>query len=415
MKVSIPYIVIFFWSVAMQCQPATGPDRVLVGADKLLSDRYDLIKGKNIAIVTNHTAVLSSGVHLVDTLFARNDVTISALFGPEHGIRGDAPDGLAIKDGTDAKTGIPVYSLYGKTRKPTREMLKDTDVILFDIQDIGARFYTFISTMYYTIEAAADFGIPLIILDRPNPIGGIKVDGPIRSGDLKSFVAIAPIPVVHGMTVGELALMFNEESMIGSDKKADVTVVKARNWQRGFYYDDCGLEWINPSPNMNSLNTALVYPGMCLIEGVNVSEGRGTFTPFLKIGAPYIDSDALITELSNFGIEGIEISPISFSPKSIDNMSVNPKYKNEICYGIELNLTDREKFESLKFGIILIYAIHKLYPDDFEFRKNWLDKLFGRTYLREMISDNRHPSEIFLKWKDDVKAFKELRKKYLLY
>jgi uncharacterized protein YbbC (DUF1343 family) len=415
MKFRIVYIIIFFWSVAIRCLVASDNEKVIVGADELLAEHYDLIRGRKVAIVTNHTAVLSSGIHLVDTLFARNDVTITALFGPEHGIRGDAPDGLTIKDGIDTKTGLPVYSLYGKTRKPTREMLKNSDVILFDIQDIGARFYTFISTMYYTIEAAADFDIPVIILDRPNPIGGINVDGPIRSEDLKSFVAIAPIPIIHGMTVGELALMFNGESMIESEKKASITVVKLKHWQRNFYYDDCGLKWINPSPNMNSLNTAIVYPGMCLVEGINVSEGRGTFMPFLQIGAPYIDSESLIMELSNFKIEGIKINPVRFSPKSIENMSLNPKYKNKTCFGIELNLTDREKFESLKFGVILIYAIHKLYPGKFEFRKNWLDKLFGRKYLREMISNNRHPSEIIEKWNDDVVKFRKLREKYLLY
>ena len=415
MKFKISYIVLCICSLTLQPLFAADDGKVTAGADELLAEHFDLIRGKNIAIVTNHTAVLSSGIHLVDTLFARNDVTITALFGPEHGIRGDAPDGLTIKDGIDTKTGLPVYSLYGKTRKPNREMLQNTDVILFDIQDIGARFYTFISTLYYTIEAAADYDIPLIILDRPNPIGGIKVDGPIRSDDLKSFVAIAPIPIVHGMTIGELALMFNGESMTESDNKADVTVIKMKHWQRDFYYDDCGLKWINPSPNMNSLNTAIVYPGMCLIEGINVSEGRGTFTPFLKIGAPYINSELLISELSGFGIEGIKINPVNFSPKSIEKMSVNPKYKNEICNGIELNVTDREKFEALKFGVILIYAIHKLYPEKFEFRNNWLDKLFGRTYLREMISNNRQPSEIFEKWVDDVQKFRNLREKYLLY
>lgn len=392
-----------------------GSGNVLVGADVLLSQEYDLIKGKKTAIVTNHTAVLSSGIHLVDTLFNRDDVTITSLFGPEHGIRGDAPDGHAIKDGTDAATGLPVYSLYGKIRKPTREMLGDTEVIIFDIQDIGARFYTFISTMYYTIEAAADYGIPLIILDRPNPIGGVNVDGPIRSEDLKSFVAIAPIPIVHGMTVGELAMMFNDEAMIESESKADLHVVKMQNWERDFYFDDCGIDWINPSPNMNSLNTAIVYPGICLIEGINVSEGRGTFTPFLKIGAPYINSGDLVSELSKYKIEGIEINPVTFSPKKIENMSVNPKYKNEICYGIELEITDRTQFEALNFGVILIHTIHKLYPEDFEFRRNWLDRLFGRTYLKEMISENSNPEEIIGTWSDDINNFRVLRKKYLLY
>lgn len=396
-------------------QTMANEDGVLVGADVLISDQYDLIRGKKLAIVTNHTALLSNGIHLVDTLFNRADVTITGLFGPEHGIRGDAPDGLTIQDGFDSKTGLPVYSLYGKIRKPTREMLGEAEIILFDIQDIGARFYTFISTMYYTIEAAAEYNIPILILDRPNPISGKKVEGPIRSDDLKSFVAIAPIPIVHGMTVGELAMMFNEELMIESKTEAKLDVIRMRGWQREYYYDDCNLNWVNPSPNMNSLQTAILYPGMCLIEGINVSEGRGTYMPFLKIGAPYINSDELISELSKMEIEGIEINPVSFSPKSIDKMSVHPKYKNEICNGIELEVIDRNKFESLNFGVILVSVIHKLYPHEFEFRKNRLDKLFGQTYLKTMISENSDPYDIIDKWHDDVMNFIELRKKYLLY
>ena len=389
--------------------------KVTVGADVLLSDEYNLIKNRSIGVITNHSAILSSGTHLVDTLFSLNDIKIKALFGPEHGIRGDAPDGHSIKDGIDTKTGLPVYSLYGKNRKPTKEMLKGIDLIIFDIQDIGARFYTYISTLYYAIQSSAENDIPIIVLDRPNPINGLTVDGPIRKEEFKSFVAIAPIPIQHGLTIGELAIMFNDESWIGTDHKADLTVVKIKNWKREYFFDDCNLKWVNPSPNMPSLNTAIIYPGMCLIEGVNVSEGRGTYSPFLQIGAPYINSKELLNALNKFDHPGISLEEITFTPESITNMSVKPKYLNEKCNGIKITITDKNEIQSLKFGIQVLYSINKLYPEEFKYRRNWLDKLFGDTYLKEMIESGNTPDEIYSVWKDDVEKFKQLRNKYLLY
>ena len=388
---------------------------VKVGADLLVSEQLKLVENKNLGIVTNHSAVLNSGVHLVDTLNNLSSVNIIALFGPEHGIRGNAPDGKAIKDGIDIKTNIPVYSLYGKIRKPTKEMLKNIDILIFDIQDIGARYYTFISTLYYTLISAAENNIPIIVLDRPNPIGGIIVDGPIRKEEFKSFVAIAPIPIQHGMTIGELATMFNEEGWLGDNLKADLTVVKMKGWQRDFFFDDCALPWIKPSPNIPTLNTAIIYPGMCLLEGVNVSEGRGTYFPFLTFGAPYIKSNELLLELNKLPHEGLELSEISFTPKSIENMSTSPKYKDIRCNGIKIDITNKHNVKALRFGIEILYAIHKLYPNDFQFRNNWLDKLFGDTYLTEMIKNNSAPNQIFKMWTSDIKEFNKLRKKYLLY
>lgn len=388
---------------------------VLTGADLLIGENFHLIENKSIGIVTNHTAILQSGTHLVDTLVSMSNVNVKVLFGPEHGIRGDAPDGNTVQDSIDALTGIPVLSLYGEIRKPTSEMLQGVDLLVFDIQDIGARFYTFISTMYYTIEAAAENNIPIIILDRPNPIGGLKVDGPLRPDSMKSFVAIAPIPIMHGMTVGELAALFNEERMIKSPSKADLIIIKMKNWKRSYYFDDCGLQWINPSPNMVSVQAAIVYPGTCLIEGINVSEGRGTLLPFLQFGAPYINSTELSNELKTYGITGVTFEPVEFIPRSIPNMSSNPKYKDEICYGLKLSVTDRENFEPVKFGIQLLTALRKLYPAKLEFRRNTLDRLFGQTYLKEMLREGESLDKITLKWKDELEKFKSIRKEYLLY
>ena len=388
---------------------------VTVGADILISDSLHLIQNKRLGIITNHSAVLSNGVHLVDTLFNLDRVKISALFGPEHGIRGNAPDGQTIKDGVDTKTNIPVYSLYGKIRKPTKEMLDGIDILVFDIQDIGARFYTFISTLYYTLIAAAENDIPIIVLDRPNPINGDVVDGPIRIEDFKSFVAIAPIPIQHGMTIGELAVMFNNEGWLGGELNANLTVIKMNGWQRELFLDDCDLPWINPSPNIPSLNTAILYPGLCLLEGVNVSEGRGTYSPFLTFGAPYINSNELLTELNKLPHQGLELSKTVYTPKSIKNMSTNPKYKDQNCNGIIINVVDKQKIKALRFGIQVLYAIHKLYPDNFQFRMNYLDKLFGDSYLTEMIKNNNSPTQIFKKWELELIKFKELRNKYLFY
>ncbi|MCF6270225.1 MAG: DUF1343 domain-containing protein [Melioribacteraceae bacterium] len=389
--------------------------KVTVGADVLVADSLHLLENKQLGIVTNHSAILSNGTHLVDTLVRLPNVKVTTLFGPEHGIRGNAPDGHSIKDGVDSKTGLPVYSLYGKVRKPTKEMLENIDILIFDIQDIGARFYTYISTLHYTLIAAAENNIPIIVLDRPNPINGVTVDGPIRTEEFKSFVAIAPIPIQHGMTIGELAIMFNEEYWLGNGLKANLTIIKMNGWNREYFFDDCKLPWIAPSPNMPNLETAVVYPGMCLIEGVNVSEGRGTYSPFLTFGAPFINSDSLLLELEEFNNSGIELSAISFTPKSIPNMSTYPKYNNIECNGIEIKVVDKEKINALRFGIEVLYSIHKLYPNKFEFRKNWLDKLFGNKNLTEMLKNNSNPNEIFETWANELKDFKQLRKKYLLY
>jgi len=389
--------------------------KVTVGADILMNDSLYLIQNKRLGIVTNHSAILGNGTHLVDTLVTIPNVEVTTLFGPEHGIRGNAPDGHSIKDGIDSKTGLPVYSLYGKTRKPSKEMLENIDVLIFDIQDIGARFYTYISTLHYTMIAAAENNIPIIVLDRPNPINGVLVDGPIRTEEFKSFVAIAPIPIQHGMTIGELAIMFNKENWLDNGLKADLTVIKMDGWEREYFFDDCNLTWVAPSPNMPNLETALIYPGMCLIEGINASEGRGTYSPFLTFGAPYVSSESLLLELERFNNSGIQLDTISFTPKSIPNMSNYPKYKNIECGGIKITVVDKKKLGALRFGIEVLYSIHKLYPDEFEFRKNWLDKLFGNNNLTEMLNNNSTPDQIFKTWDDELEDFKKLRENYLLY
>jgi uncharacterized protein YbbC (DUF1343 family) len=384
------------------------------GADRLLSDSLHLLKNKKIGLVTNHTAVLSNGTHLADSLAAFNDFKLTALFGPEHGVRGDAPAGEKINTGVDPKTGIPVYSLYGKERKPTAEMLKEVDLLIFDIQDVGARFYTYISTLFYTLQAAAENKIPVIVLDRPNPIGGIYVDGPVRKEKLSSFVGITPIPVAHGMTVGELAEMFSGEGWLKTNEKPDLTIIKLDGWKRDSYYDDYSLEWIKPSPNIPDLETALVYPGTCLIEGVNISEGRGTQAPFLKIGAPFINPKELIKKLKDFQTASVQISETEFTPVSIPGMAVSPKYENELCRGISIKIRNRNRFEPVKFGIMLVTALNELYPGKLEFRKSF-DLLSGDSSIRESILKGKSYKQIISSYEKDLKDFLSVRKKYLLY
>ncbi len=410
MKNYILILYFVFFSVTIFAQDSG----VSVGADRIFSDKSELIEGKSIGLITNHTGRLSDGTHLIEKFLAYDSANLKVLFGPEHGIVGNAPDGKSISDSSLASTGIPIYSLYGDVRKPTPEMLEGVDLLIFDIQDIGSRYYTYISTMYHCMEAAAENDIPMLILDRPNPIGGIQVEGPLRTEKFKSFVAIAPVPIVHGMTVGELATLFNEEGFITSDKKADLTVAKMKNWKREYLYDDCGIPWVKPSPNMPTLETALLYPGLCLLEGVNISEGRGTYKPFIQIGAPFIDSDELINELKKSPVSGIEFSPAEFTPVSIDTMSKYPKYLDEKCYGVEFKIVD-ENFNSLRFGIYLLSSLKDLYPDNFEFRRNWIDKLYGSTALKEELKGSNNPETVFNSWQNDLTNFINIRNKYLLY
>jgi len=388
---------------------------VKTGADILISEKLELVKKKNIAIVTNHTAILKSGVHLVDALKRIDDISIVALFGPEHGIRGDAPDGITISDGKDSKTGIPVYSLYGKIRQPTEEMLKNVDLLIFDIQDVGARFYTYISTMYYSIKAASENNIPIIILDRPNPINGINVDGPMLNLNFKSFVGIAKLPIQHGMTVGELALYFNQPEILETEKPAELEIIKMENWRRSYFFDECELKWIIPSPNMPNLETAIVYPGLCLIEGTNISEGRGTYAPFLMIGSPYINSYEVISEMNKYELKGISLSDTMFNPVEIPNMAASPKYKDEPCKGIFIEVTNRNDFRPIDFAVKLIYTFNKLYPQNFTFRQSSIDRLWGSSYLRESILEGKDPNEIIEYYESGLINFKHLREYFLIY
>ncbi|WP_188454185.1 exo-beta-N-acetylmuramidase NamZ family protein [Virgibacillus oceani] len=381
-----------------------------LGVEVLLKDHKNLIEGKRVGLITNPTGVDQDLNSIVDILHNDPDVELTALYGPEHGVRGSAQAGEYVEYYIDEETGLPVYSLYGQTRKPTPEMLENIDVLLFDIQDVGTRFYTYIYTMAYAMEAAAENDIPFIVLDRPNPQSGTKVEGPVLDPDFASFVGMYPIPLRHGMTVGELAKLFNSEFDIG----ADLTVVEMNGWKRKMYYDDTQLQFVMPSPNMPTLDTALVYPGAALIEGTNVSEGRGTTRPFELIGAPFINSTDLASELNALHLPGVTFRAASFTPAF-------SKHSGTLSHGIQIHITHRNAFHPVETGLHIVKTIHDMYPRDFEFRAensagvSFFDNLIGNGWIREGIEEGRSVDSMKEQWQDELKEFKKIRNDYLLY
>lgn len=381
---------------------------VLTGLDQV-DEYHHLFSGKRIGIVTNHTAVNKTGNHITDIFEAMENVTVTALFGPEHGVRGDAADGQRIE--SDKKKKIPVYSLYGKTKKPTTEMLQNIDLLVFDIQDIGTRYYTYIWTLSYVMEAAAENNIPLIVLDRPNPINGKTVEGNLS--DTSSFVGRFPIPVRHGMTMGELAKMFKGESWVAPN--LDLSVIPLKNWSRELWFDQTGLTFLAPSPNMPDLETATIYPGMCLLEGTNLSEGRGTDKPFKIFGAPWIEGERLLSYVQSYNFEGVSFKETTFTPVNIPGKAVHPKYENKLCNGLQIIVENRDSYKPFQTGVFIIQAIQNLYPRYFQFKQKHFDRLAGNNKIRRAILDGATVLEISDLLSDGLVSFKQKREKYLMY
>jgi uncharacterized protein YbbC (DUF1343 family)/CubicO group peptidase (beta-lactamase class C family) len=374
---------------------------VLNGVDILERDKFKQLEGMKIGLVTNHTGRDLSGRQTIDVLHEAPNVKLVSLFAPEHGIRGEL-DQAKIDDAKDEKTGLPVYSLYGETRRPKPEQLKDIDAIVYDIQDVGTRFYTYTATLRNVLEEAAKAGKPVYILDRPDPITGSAVEGPIADEDKLSFIAAHTIPVRYGMTIGELGQMMNVERKIG----ADVRVIKMEGWTRSMWFDQTGQTWISPSPNMRSLTEATLYPGIGLLETTNVSVGRGTDTPFEVVGAPFIDGQKLALYLNSRGLPGVRFVPVKFTP----NASV---YKDQAVGGVNIIVTDRATFGALRTGFEIAAALRKLYPADWEVGK------FGRLLVNEGILDRvtrgDDPVEIETAWQKGLSDFISRRAPFLLY
>jgi len=397
------------------CVGPSGPGRLHVetGLDVLVRTGFDRLAGKRVAVITNHTGRTKDGRHIVDLLHEAKNVELVAIFGPEHGVRGVEPDGTRVGSGRDDTVGMPVISLYGKIRKPTPEMLADVDVLVFDIQDVGARFYTYISTMALAMEAAARDGNTFVVLDRPNPITGAVVEGPMLEDGFQSFVGMFRLPVRHGLTVGELARLLKGEGWIEGAGKLDLKVVTMTGWSRRAWYDETDLPWIGPSPSMKTLATATVYPGLCLLEGTNVSEGRGTDKPFEKIGAPWVERDRLAAELNRLGLGGVTFQPIAFTPVALPSVP-GPKFKDESCGGVYLRIDRRDDFEPVKTGVRVIDTLRKLYPDRFAWRGR-IDRLYGSDRLRKALEKGADLSAVIAGQGEGVERFMAIRSRYLLY
>ncbi len=372
---------------------------IKIGADRLYEKKYfEWIKGKRVGLITNNTGVDSRLQQTAERLRAQTGVQLVALFAPEHGLSG------AAQAGDPVVTTAAVYSLYGDNRGPTPEMLQNVDVLVFDIQDVGVRFYTYLSTMFESMKSAAQNHKPFIVLDRPNPVTGRRIDGPILQPGYESFVGIFKIPVRYGMTIGELATLMNAEAGIG----CDLRIVPLKGWKRSRWYDDTKLEWVLPSPNIPTLDTATVYPGLCLVEGTNLSEGRGTTKPFELVGAPWLDSERLARSLNNLRLKGVYFRPQAFTPSF-------SKHQGEVCQGVQVHVLDRDDFEPLATALHVCSLIMRQHPDQFQFLASHFDRLAGTGQLREALVRGDSVEAILKSWEPELRAFDKLRKKHRLY
>ena len=377
---------------------------VMTGIDVLEAEDFAPLKGKRVGVLTNQTGLDSQSQRTIDVLAHATGVQLSAIFSPEHGVTGTL-DTTKIGNSRDAATGVPVYSVYGSTdeaRRPPVDELKPLDTVVIDLQDAGVRFYTYETTLGYFLEAGAKAGISIVVLDRPNPINGAFIQGPLSQRGHESFVNYGPVPVRHGMTLGELAQMFNVEHNI----HAKLTVVPMQRWMRGDWFDSTGLEWTNPSPNLRSLTEAALYPGVALVEGTNVSVGRGTDAPFELLGAPWINAREFADYLNAREIPGVRFVATSFTPNA-SNFSGQP------CHGVNLILTDRDVLDSPEFGIELAAALLKLYPQQFHIEK--MIDILANQNVYDQLARGDDPHRIALNWQDELKSFQQVRQKYLIY
>ncbi len=395
---------------------AMSQTAVKTGAQVLAERGFAEFRGQRVGLVVNHTARVGDR-HLVSLVHEAPEVTVGAIFGPEHGWRGTEEDGVAIRDGRDAETGAPVYSLYGQHRQPTPAMLRGLDVLVYDIQDVGARFYTFISTMGLAMQAAAAADLPFVVLDRPNPLSGEYVSGFVLEPGHVSFVGQYEIPIAHGLTVGELARMIAGEGLLPGLEDLSLDVVGMVGYARAMQWPDTQMPWINTSPNIPDFLTALVYPGTCLFEATSASEGRGTTTPFLLLGAPWADGADLSRKLTQAQLPGVQIASAHFMPEPTPGMDMNPKLSGQTLDGIEIHVTDRTQYQPVETGIYILHAFYQAAPDKAAFlsRPEWLNRLSGTERLLRMLQEEFAPDEIVRAWQPEVSAFREARATYLLY
>jgi uncharacterized protein YbbC (DUF1343 family) len=440
---AIKFIFILYAALAfafLSCRPSppggTGESvvspasRVKPGVEVFLEKYLDLVRGKKVGLITNPSGVTSRLESTIDVFRRTPEVQLVALYGPEHGVRGDAQAGEYVPYYIDEKYKIPVFSLYGQSMKPPPGMLRDMDefmrtfdssrpnkalepgmtkgidVLIFDIQDVGTRVYTYQATMALAMQAAAEAGIDYIVLDRPNPINGLDTEGPILEyPEFSSLVGLYPVPLRFGLTMGELARLYNEQFL---EKKAKLTVIPMEGWTRDMWFDKTGLPWVIPSPNMPTLETAVVYPGQVFLEGTNVSEGRGTARPFEFFGAPWIDGFELTRKLNGLGLPGVKFREQWFTPTS-------SKFKGENCGGAQIHVTDRKTFRPLETSLHVIKTIREMYPEKFQFHEKYFDRIMGTSKVRLALEAGKSVPEIVAGFARGLSDFAELRKPYLLY
>jgi uncharacterized protein YbbC (DUF1343 family) len=402
------------YSVDKEKKRVRSTNPVKLGLERLLDEEISTLRGLRVGLICNQASVDHSLMHAADLLSNHSDLRLTTLFGPQHGIRGEVQDNMVETDhATDAHTGLPIYSLYSETREPTGQMLEDVDALVFDMQDVGCRIYTFVYTMANCMRAAQRLGKRVIVCDRPNPINGRDIGGNILDPAFESFVGQFPIPTRHGMTVGEMARMFNEIFGIG----CELTVIPMQGWTRELWLDDTDAPWVMPSPNMPTLDTATVFPATVHFEGTQISEGRGTTRPFELIGAPYIDAFDYANALNSLGLEGVYFRPCGFQPTF-------QKHAGKSCGGVQIHVLDRDRFEPVTAGLAAVKVAYDLYPSEFRwkeppyeyvFDRNPFDVICGTDVIRKAIESNTTLSELTGEWAQSLEEFDRARRSFLLY
>jgi len=391
--------------------PAEQPkDRTLLGNEIFCQEEHPLPDKKRLGLVINSTSLLPEGIPLIDALLEK-EMNVTAIFAPEHGLAGKLAGGISVTD--SRYRDIPVFSLYGKTKKPLPEQISLIDAFVYDIQDIGTRFYTYITTLKYVIESAASAGIPVYILDRPNPIGGNIIEGPCMRPEFESYIGAFPIPVRYGLTIGELAMMMKGEGWVPAS--ADLHVVPVKNWKRDMFWEETGLSWISPSPNIPSSQASLLFPGIALLGEVGINGGVGTENPFLQFGAPWLNTEKLLESLLEEDLQGIELKIIEYAPQPIPGKILKLKYQEQTCRGIRINITEPNAFRSLRFSLLVLTFVIKHQPDWLSLSQGSMNRLFGSDHLSQYVKREISIEELMTIMERDENAFRKSRQPYLLY
>jgi len=388
----------------------TTQERTKLGSEIFIQTLLSQLDQKKLGLVCNQTSVLPDGKSLIEALLEKG-IQVEAVFTPEHGFKGNWEAGAEVQDSLWDR--IKIFSLYGKTKKPTQEQTQSIDAFVYDIQDVGTRFYTYITTLKYVMEAAADFGKAVYVLDRPNPAGGHIVEGPILRSAYESFIGAIPIPVRYGLTVGELALMMKGEGWVPS--RVELHVVRMTSWSRRYFWKDTGLRWIPTSPNIPFSETAIIFPGTGLLGALTINQGLGTLNPFLQFGTPWFDPKAIIQILGGGASYGVDLEPLIYTPRSLPGKTLHPPYENRPCQGINVRIIQKDKFFSLHFTLALIKAILETHPNRIRLHRESLNQMFGNDLLARYIKGTLNYDDLLKEMEKDEKAFLQMRQKYLLY